>query len=66
MSILNDQARFAAKSVGIVLVRFQEGFYLFSAKDGEQLGLPEEIYEPWTAEEVLRLSRDFTGREGGG
>jgi len=53
MSILNDQARNAAKAVGVMLVRFQVGFYLFNAKDGEQLGLSELMHQPWSAREVL-------------
>jgi hypothetical protein len=53
MSILFDQARDAAKAVGVVLVKFKHGFYLFSAEDGEQLGLPEFMCQPWSAREVL-------------
>lgn len=53
MSVLNNQARVAASAIGVVLVRFEKGFYLFSAKDGEQLGYPEDMFEPWSAREVL-------------
>ncbi|HSB97071.1 MAG TPA: hypothetical protein VLC91_11515 [Spongiibacteraceae bacterium] len=59
MSILNDQARDAAKAVGVVLVRFQHGFYLFSAEDGEQLGLPELMHQPWSARDVLEYCAMF-------
>lgn len=53
MSVLFDQARNAAKAIGVVLVKFQHGFYLFGAEDGEQLGFSELIYQPWSAREVL-------------
>lgn len=56
---IHDQARIAAKSIGVILVRFQEGFYLFNAKDGEQLGHPDYIHEPWTAREVLEYCAMF-------
>jgi hypothetical protein len=47
------QARFAAKSVGIVAERVKGGFYLFDENDGEQHGLFDSLHDPWTADDVL-------------
>jgi hypothetical protein len=53
MCMKQHQARFAAKSVGIVLERVRGGFLLFDEKDGEQHGYDELLHEPWTADDVL-------------
>lgn len=53
MTTQHDLVRIAAKSIGLVLVRFQEGFYVFDDEDGEQLGIAETMHQPWTPREVL-------------
>lgn len=51
--MLHDLARNAAKEVGLVLVRFQEGFYVFDGDSGDQLGDLDALHEPWSAVDVL-------------
>lgn len=53
MSFIHDQARTAAARVGILLIRFQEGFYVFDATNGNQLGDPDALHEPWNAVDVI-------------
>ena len=59
MCIKNDQARFAAKSLDIFLEKVDGGFFLFHGKKGEQLGHPDMLDQPWTAEQVLDFCATF-------
>lgn len=50
-AMIEVKARMAAFSVGVLLEQVPGGFYLFSAKDGEQLGY--DFDEAWPAEDVI-------------